>query len=232
MIRTFTAASLVALGLAGAASAETRSYEVGAFTKIDISAGLDLEFTAGDAQSVTVENDNGDFSDITVEVRGETLVLKRQKTMNWGWNNKRQRYGVTVTAPQISGLEASSGSDVSGRNMSGSDILIDVSSGADVTVTGVDGGTVRIETSSGSDASVSGTCVTVRAESSSGSDLDARDLTCESGYADASSGSDISIYASTSVEAEASSGADVDVYGNPTDVTSDKSSGGSVSIRS
>lgn len=231
MIRTLTAASLVALGLVGAASAETRTFDVGAFNNIDISAGLDLEFTAGEAQSISVENAKGDFSDIEVIVRGDTLVLKRKKNMNWGWNRKRLRYGITVSAPQISGLEASSGSDVSGRNMSGSEIRIDVSSGADVTVAGVDGGTVVIETSSGSDASVSGTCVTVRADSSSGSDLDARDLRCQNGYADASSGSDISIHVTGSVDADASSGADVDVYGSPTDVQSDKSSGGSVSIR-
>lgn len=232
MIRTFTVASLAALGLAGAASAETRTYDVGAFNNIDISAGLDLEFTAGEAQSISVENSKGDFSDIEVLVRGDTLVLKRKKNMNWGWNRKRARYGITVTAPQISGLEASSGSDVSGRNMSGDEISIDVSSGADVAVTGVNGGTVMIETSSGSDADVSGTCVTVRAESSSGSDIEARDLICQNGYADASSGSDIAIHASVSVNADASSGADVDVYGGPTDVQSDKSSGGSVSIRS
>lgn len=232
MIRTFTAASLVALGLVGAASAETRTYDVGAFDKIDISAGLDLDFTAGSAQSISVENTKGDFSDIEVSVRGDTLVLKRKKNMNWGWNRKRLRYGITVTAPQISGLEASSGSDVSGRNMSGSEVTIDVSSGADVTVTGVDGGTVTVETSSGSDASVSGSCTTVRAKSSSGSDLEARDLICQNGSADASSGSDLSIHVTTSVDADASSGADVDVYGGPTDVRSDKSSGGSVSIRS
>lgn len=231
MIRILTAASLVALGFVGAASAETRTFDVGAFNNIDISAGLDLEFTAGEAQSISVENAKGDFSDIEVIVRGDTLVLKRKKNMNWGWNRKRLRYGITVSAPQISGLEASSGSDVSGRNMSGSEIRIDVSSGADVTVAGVDGGTVVIETSSGSDASVSGTCVTVRADSSSGSDLDARDLRCENGFADASSGSDISIHVTGSVDADASSGADVDVYGRPTDVQSDKSSGGSVSIR-
>lgn len=232
MIRTLSTVSVAALCLAGAATAETRSYDVGSFTNIDISAGLDLDFTAGEAQSVMVENEKGDFSDIEVDVRGDTLVLKRKKNMNWGWNRKRARYSITVSAPQISGLEASSGSDVSGRNMTGSDILIDVSSGADVNVTGVDGGTVTIETSSGSDASVSGTCVTVRAESSSGSDIEARDLICQNGYADASSGSDIAIHASASVDAEASSGADVDVYGGPVDVSSDKSSGGSVSIRS
>lgn len=230
MIRTFTAASLVALGLAGAASAETRTYDVGAFTNIDVSAGLDLDFVAGGAQSITVDNAKGDFSDIDVFVRGDTLVLKRKKN-NWGWGRKRARYGVSVTAPTIQNLEASSGSDVSGRGMSGDDITIDVSSGADVTVNDVQGGTVSIKTSSGSDAAVSGTCTTVRARSSSGSDLEARDLVCQNGEADASSGSDLSIHVTGRVDAEASSGADVDVYGGPSDVETDKSSGGSVSIR-
>ena len=230
MIRTFTVASLVALGLAGAASAETRTYDVGSFSSIDISAGLDLSFEQGAAGPVTVENKKGDFSDIVVEVKGDTLILKRKKN-NWGWGRKRERYGITVSAPVISGVEASSGSDVAGRGMTGESIFIDVSSGADVTVSGVEGGTVTIETSSGSDASVSGQCSRVRADASSGSDLDARDLICENGEADASSGSDISIHATGSVNADASSGADVDVYGGPTDVNTDKSSGGSVSIR-
>jgi len=230
MIRTLTAASLIALGLAGAASAETRTYDVGSFTNIDISAGLDLSFDEGAAQSISVENTKGDFSDIEVSVKGDTLVLKRVKN-NWGWGRKRERYGITVSAPLISGVEASSGADVAGRGMSGDDIRIEVSSGADVTVTGVNGGTVSIETSSGSDASVSGSCVAVRAQSSSGSDIEARDLVCQDGEADASSGSDISIHVTGSVDASASSGADVDVYGSPTNVDSDKSSGGSVSIR-
>lgn len=230
MIRTLTAASVVALGLAGVASAETRTYDVGSFTDIDISAGLDLSFEQGASQSISVENKKGDFSDIDVVVKGDTLVLKRKKN-NWGWGRKRERYGITVTAPVINGIEASSGSDAVGRGMSGADISVDVSSGADVTVTGVDGGTVRISTSSGSDASVSGSCTTVRADASSGSDLEARDLICQNGEADASSGSDIAIHVTGSVDAEASSGADVDVYGSPTDVSSDKSSGGSVSIR-
>ncbi|MEP1144853.1 MAG: head GIN domain-containing protein [Henriciella sp.] len=231
MIRTLTAASLIALGLAGAASAETRTFDVGSFTNIDISAGLDLSFDEGASQSISVENKKGDFSDIEVRVKGDTLVLKRKKN-NWGWGRKRERYDITVTAPVINGVEASSGSDVTGRGMSGSDISVDVSSGADVTVTDVSGGTVRIQTSSGSDASVSGTCSNVDAQASSGSDLEARGLVCQNGQADASSGSDISIYVTGSVDAEASSGADVDVYGSPTDVNSDKSSGGSVSIRS
>lgn len=229
MIRLLSTASLAAFALAGLAHAETRTFEVGSFSNIDISAGLDLNFQSGTSQSVTVENAKGDFSDIEVEVRGDTLVLKRKKRMNWG--QRRAQYGITVTAPVISGLEASSGSDVSGSGMSGENIRIDVSSGADVSVTGVNGGTVTIQTSSGSDASVSGSCATVRADSSSGSDLVARDLVCQNGEADASSGSDISIHVTGTVRADASSGGDVEVFGNPVDVTTDKSSGGSVTIR-
>ena len=231
MIRTITVASVLALGLAGIASAETRNYDVGAFTQIDISAGLDLNFQVGSAQSIAVENKNGDFSDIQVLVKDDTLVLKRTKRMSWGWGGKRERYSITVTAPEINGLEASSGSDVSGLGMSGDSLSIDVSSGADVSLAGVDGGTVTIEVSSGSDASVAGTCTTVRADSSSGADIDARDLVCTNGEADASSGSDIYIHATTRADVDVSSGADVTVYGGPTEVNTDKSSGGSVSIR-
>lgn len=230
MIRLLSTASLATFALAGLAHAETRTFDVGSFTNIDISAGLDLDFQAGASQSVTVENAKGDFSDIEVFVRGDTLVLKRKKNMSWG--QKRQRYGISVTAPVISGLEASSGSDASGSGMTGETISIEVSSGADVSVNGVDGGTVRIETSSGSDATVSGACTTVRAEASSGSDIEARDLICQNGEADVSSGSDIAIHVTGSVRADASSGGDVDVYGGPTDVTTDKSSGGSVNVRS
>ena len=229
MIRTISAASVAALGFAGLASAETRAYDVGAFTAIDVSAGIEVVFESGPAQSISVENKKGDFSDIDVLVRGDTLVLKRQKR-NWGWNQRRLAYSVTVTAPQISGLEASSGSDVAGTGMTGDEIRIEVSSGADVSVASINGGTVSIETSSGSDATVSGVCRTVKAEASSGSDLSARDLICEYGEADASSGSDISLHATTSLNADASSGADIDVYGGPTDVTTDKSSGGSVRV--
>lgn len=229
MIRTFTALSLAAFGLVGVASAETRSFDVGAFTAIDVSAGIEVVFEAGPAQSIQVENKQGDFSDIQVLVRGDTLMLKRKK-QNWGWNTRRLGYSVTVTAPQISGLEASSGSDVAGTGMSGDEIRIDVSSGADVSVASLNGGTVSIKTSSGSDAAVSGTCTTVRAAASSGSDLTARDLICENAEADASSGSDISVHATTRLDADASSGADIDVYGSPTEVNTDKSSGGSVSL--
>ncbi len=231
MIRTLTLASVTALGLSATAMAETRTYDVSEFTGLSVSSGLDVTFSTGAAQSVLVENKNGDFDDIEVEVKNGMLKLSR-KNNNWGMGwNKRERYSVTVTAVSLDRVEASSGSDVEGSGLSGAKVSLSTSSGSDLTVSDIDAVEVRLESSSGSDLNASGICEKVYADSSSGSDIEASDLVCQYGDADASSGSDIEIHATTAVTADASSGADIDVYGGPTDVDSDKSSGGRVSVK-
>ena len=210
--------------------AETRSYDVPAFADIDVSAGITLEFAAGGAQTVLVENAKGDFDDIEISVRDGTLDIGRPTRM--GWNFSRPRYTVTVTAPQLSGLDVSSGADATGSGLSGPDVFVEVSSGASAEVSDIDAGRVSLETNSGANMIVSGVCDDVRAESSSGSALAARNLVCSAGRAEASSGSDTMIHTTLSVRAEASSGADVVVYGSPESVVEDSSSGGDVTLRS
>lgn len=228
MIRPILAASVATLILATPALAETRDYDVSSFTAIDVSAGIDVSFETGQSQSVSVENSKGDFGDIIVEVRGDTLVLKRpNRGLSWA---KRERYSVAVSAPTLSVLDVSSGADAIGSGLSGREVSISTSSGADANVVDIVAENVSLSSSSGSDLKASGTCDHVEADSSSGSDIEARELICKSADADASSGSDIEIYASERVDADASSGADVDVFGGPTQTQIDKSSGGSVSI--
>ena len=229
MIRISLAASTAAFILAAPAMAESRDYDVSSFDGIEVSAGIDVNFETGGGQSVSVENKDGNFDDIIVEVRGGKLVLKRPRQIGWG---KRPRYAVTVSAPILSSVEVSSGADAIGSGLSGEQVRIETSSGADADITGIDAVNVSLASSSGSDLNASGTCDGVTADSSSGSDIEAGDLHCRIGAADASSGSDITIYASESVSADASSGADIDVLGGPTDADIDKSSGGSVHIRS
>lgn len=229
MIR-LTAVSATAIILAAPALAETRTFDVGAFEKIEVSAGLDLVFTTGGDQSVSVEQANGDWDDIVVETRGDTLHLERPRKSGWGWG-KRARYTITVSAPVITDLRVSSGADAEGSGMSGERVSIRTSSGSDATVTGISAQKVDLRSSSGSDLTASGTCQTLEADSSSGSDLDAEDLICETVEAEASSGSDIEAHATQAVYADASSGADIDIDGSPSIVETDKSSGGSVSVR-
>ncbi|MEE2879313.1 MAG: head GIN domain-containing protein [Pseudomonadota bacterium] len=225
----FTLLAIAATAVAAApALAETRTYDVRDFDEIDVSAGIEVYYETGAAQSVSVENSKGDFSDIVVEVDDDRLVLKRAKRMNWG--GKREKYVVTVSVDSLSEIEASSGAYVEGSGLTGDDTSIDVSSGARVVVTNVSAGEVEVEASSGASVEASGNCNEISAEASSGSTIDAEELQCTTLTADVSSGASIRAYATNRVDAEASSGGSVRASGGATDVTIDKSSGGSVKV--
>lgn len=212
------------------ALAETRTYDVGNFDGIDVSAGIKVIYETGTAKSVSVETDDGDFSDIIVETKGGELVLKRPKKMGWG--GKRTPYTVTVGVQSLTSVEASSGSSVSGSGLSGPRASVDVSSGADVMITSIAAENVRAEASSGSSMELAGTCTTIDADASSGAEIDAAELTCDRLEADVSSGASIKAHASQSVRADASSGGSLRASGGATNVQADKSSGGSVRVTS
>ncbi len=210
------------------AFAETRTFSVSDFDAIDVSAGIKVYYETGVPQSVSVENEKGDFSDIKVEVDDGALILSRAKKINWG--GKRESYTVTVGVPSLSDIEASSGSYIEGSGLSGDDASLDVSSGARAVITNASVGDIEVEASSGSSAEISGSCTEIDADASSGASIDASDLQCTALEADVSSGASISAYATNRVNADASSGGSVRVSGGATDVTIDKSSGGSVSV--
>ena len=210
MIKTLiSGVGAAALTLGAAHAEDTRTYDVDAFTAVDIAAGLTAEVVIGDTQSVRAETDRGDFDDLSISVKSGVLHIKR----DWkgGWGRKKPRYTVYVTATDLEGVDASSGSSISASGVTDGDFDIDASSGAYV--------------------EVSGDCDTLSAEASSGASVKAKGLECRNANADASSGASLAIYASDSVDAEASSGASVSVYGEPKNVSSDKSSGGSVRIK-
>lgn len=229
MTRTVSVAAIAAL-LALPAIAETASYDdLPSFTGLSVANGLDAEFVTGEAQSVVAEGPSKELEKLDIYVDDGILKLRRERS-GWGWGGSRERVVIKVSAPTLDRLYVSSGADAEGSGMSGEEVVIEVSSGSDAVVDGVEAGTVYLSSSSGADLTASGTCDHLEAESSSGSDIDAEDLRCNSVEADASSGSDIEAYAVTAVKASASSGADIDISGNPTDIDTDKSSGGSVNV--
>ena len=216
-----------AAALALPAMAETKSYDVRNFDGLDVSAGIQVEFETGVSRYVSVENKDGNFDDIIVEVDDGDLILKRPRKMGWG--RKRPSYTVRVGVETLSDIEASSGSHVEGAGLTG-EVDIDVSSGAHVAVSDIQATEVDLEASSGSSLEASGSCTEVDAEASSGADIRAGGLQCTALVADVSSGASIRAYATDRVDADASSGGSVRVEGGATNVTIDKSSGGSVNV--
>ncbi len=197
--------------LAAPALAETRAYDLPEFDKIDISAGLMLVAKAGGAQSVSVETQDGDFTDLEIKVKDGVLIVSRE----WNrlrWHQKKADYKVTVSARELTALDASSGSHSTLSGVAARRFVLDLSSGSHVTVGGQ-----------------SDDCVV---DLSSGANLDAREFTCDSANIDVSSGGHGEITVRVSVIGDASSGGHVAVFGNPERVSVDRSSGGQIRVKS
>jgi hypothetical protein len=196
-------AALVALP----AFADSKTYNLSGFDRVDVSAGIDVTFTQGPF-SVKVDDPNGNFDRLIVEVRGNTLKIGRRN--NWlDWRGVD--YSATVSAPSLAGLDASSGSSFAGHNLTLRDLKVDVSSGADV--------------------EISGSCAGLRLDISSGARFEGEDLRCETASVDASSGASADAFAARTADGNASSGANVTFHGKPAELVKDTSSGGSVRAR-
>ncbi|GJL91567.1 GIN domain-containing protein [Hyphococcus sp.] len=210
MYRSAVLLGLAASAIALPAAAETRSFDLPAFDRIEISAGLHLAAVADGAQSVNVESEDGDFSDLEIEVNDGVLTLSRE----WNrlrWHQKKASYKITVSAPKIRALDASSGS---------------IS-----TLTKIDSRQFTLDLSSGSFAEVSGRSDTCAVDLSSGANLNARGFICGSASVDVSSGGHGEIAVLNSVAGDASSGGHMAVYGTPERVSIDRSSGGRIVVK-
>lgn len=223
-----SAACLMALP----ATADTQTYDVGSFSGLDVSRGIEVQFATGDTQSITGEATRGDIERLKIEVDDGLLVVSRENKRG-GWFNggNQDKFIVTITAPAINTIDASSGSYVRADAVSGNEVVLSASSGANINVETVSSGNLSLDTSSGSRIEANnGTCNGAEADASSGSSIDAEGVVCENLSADVSSGASIRGHATQGVTAEASSGGSVRVSGSPTNVNVDKSSGGSVSV--
>lgn len=201
-------AALGALAGEALAQGQTRTVDVGAFTVIDASAGVDVEVAIGPTQSVVLTGDPKDFDRLDVRVVGGRLKISPKRELGLASWGRGPDVVVKVSAPRLEAIEASSAADVVARGFTGGDLRLDASSGADLVAVG--------------------TCASLTVDASSGADVNAGDLRCARVKADASSGADVVVRGVAFVEADASSGADVIVKGKPERLDSASSSGGSI----
>ena len=208
--------SAIVLGLAAGAlaalpaAAETRTFELPAFERIEVSAGINLVAVAGGAQTIAVETENGDFSDLQINVKDGALIVSRE----WNrlrWHQKHSDYKVVVTVRELNALDASSGSSS--------------------TLSKIDARGFSVDISSGSYAEISGRSDDCSVDISSGANLNARALICDSASVDVSSGGHGEVWVRQALIGDASSGGHVAVYGNPERVQLDRSSGGRILVK-
>lgn len=234
---------------------------VGDFSKLKTSHGIEVIYTISDSKSVKVEtDDNEKIKFVKTEVEGNTLKIyvdKGDSNYKGSKKGKRRINGinfsvlkVTVSGPSLQSIKSSSSSSVKLQNTnlakqidldvssSGSisgkfnceSMAIEASSSGDLDAD-VQAKTVTVESSSSADVNLSGKTERLTVKSSSSSSCKADKLAADDVTANASSSADINLNVLKSLNAKASSSADINYHGNPSQVTKDQSSSGSVNHR-
>jgi hypothetical protein len=239
-VTPFALAATASLLLSTAAFAQSKTFALEGFDRIDIATGLDAQVTLGESFSVTAQSRSLDALDhLQVELDGGTMTARFEQSfidfiISGGLVGQLFNSGnaitLEVTVPALAGVTASSGADVELTGMTSERLELDASSGADIAARDAVIGEAILAASSGATIEIGGTADTVQAEASSGSDIYADGLVSRNATAQASSGANIAVHATAGVRAQASSGGDVDIHGNPATRDIDESSGGDVTF--
>ena len=206
----------------GNITTETRSANED-FKSIDVSYGIKVNVEQADVKSISVEADDNLQKHIITKI--ENGVLKIESDKNY---NSTETPIVNVKMPVISGLSASSGSEInSTTTLITTNINAKSSSGSRINIE-VEADAITLESSSGSTIEASGKALKLETTSSSGSSIEAKDLMANEVNAQTTSGSSTSVYPIVKLDAKASSGSSIDYYKVPKTLSKDESSGGSV----
>jgi len=211
-------------GVNGNGNVETIEREIdGEFNEIEVSRGLDVYLTQDNVVSLAVEADENLHDIIVTKVEGNVLKIYADENISYS-----KAKMVHLSFPHLKRIEATSGSDVIGKNTFEVDnLVIETTSGSDLELD-VDANEVRCSSTSGSDLRLSGSTDKLYATATSGSDIKARNLEANTCDAKATSGADITVNTSDALIAKASSGGDIKFYGNPNKIETTDNVSGSV----
>lgn len=227
--------TLVMLISAFGLSAATRQLNINQpFSELDVSAGVKVIYKISSAATptVTITGDQDRIKLIDVIIRKNTLCITRAKDVK---SSRIKGVTVTLSAPMVREIEASSGASVKCDDtvtISGS-MDLDASSGADISFSSLTVDKIEIDASSGADITVRNVKADkAELEASSGASVTAASLAVKGMECEASSGGSVTATGSaTTGKFSASSGGSVNASKlSVTNSTVRKSSGGSVDI--
>lgn len=182
-----------------------------AVSNLNVNKGLDVTYIQqpGEAK-ILVEGPENLIEYVTSDVKGQTLSISLSKSLN----NCSSSLKITVTAPAITGFEASSGAalNISGQlrapgatvsavassgasfsagEVNAEKVVLRSSSGASASITGIFAGSVEAGSSSGASLSAAGKCNVAKLSASGGASLSGGGLKAESGTASATFGASL-----------------------------------------
>lgn len=222
------------------------SRNVGEFSRIDASVGVNVTFKQENPRSVKVIADADKLQYVITKVEDGVLKIYVD---NKGVRNLRfKNLNINVSAPNINSIRTSSGSVFTAVNpVTENSLAIEAESGSiikgtfnvkEATAVEVSSGSVLdvdiktsklvLDASSGASINLSGEAASAVVDTSSGASCKADDLKIATAVAESTSGASLSLLVTDKLKVSVSSGASVKLKGNPeVDAKVDKVSGGS-----
>ncbi|PCI33471.1 MAG: hypothetical protein COB54_03995 [Alphaproteobacteria bacterium] len=210
------------------------------FSKVKIFAPVDLDVSVGKKQSFSMEGRQEDLDKLIIEVRNDTLVIKKEKR-----SDRMKKVMISISMKELTQFIINGSSDAKirdvntksfeiGINGSGDvnfdgkshDLDVEINGSGDVSSKSFDAKSVSAEINGSGDIDLAGKCDDLEVSISGSGDFSGRELLCSAVETRVSGSGDVTVYARTSIRVRTSGSADVEVYGNPKSIQS-RSSGSS-----
>ena len=204
----------------------TQAIEISRLRGINAYAGFDVTVTQGTSSKAVITVDGRLKPYLRATVEDGVLSLGFSNLPRDLQRIKERKAEVTVGS--LEKLDAHSGAKITGSgSFTANECEIDVHSGALVTGIDITAKEVEIDVHSGARATVTGSTDKLEASTHSGASCDLYGLKALDATVSASSGSSLGCWATNTLKVQTSSGASVRYNGNPTNLYTNNSSGGS-----
>ena len=212
-IASLAAVGLLAAGCHVGADAEdrdagpevSRSYQVGAFDRLEVAGPYDVNVVTGGQAGVSAKGGENLLAETEVIVEGNVLKIqpKKKKGIRWNWRNGKAVF--TVNAAALRGASIAGSGGVSVDKVAG-DFEGEVAGSGDLKVGQVAGGRVKFDIAGSGGVEAAGTADAVDISIAGSGDIDLGGLS--------SRNADVSIAGSGNVKANASDSANVSIMGS------------------
>jgi Putative auto-transporter adhesin, head GIN domain len=203
---------------------ESETRNIGSFSGVKVTEGIDVYLKRGDKESVRVEVTGTKLENVITEISGSYLRV-HMRDGNYKGNVQAKVY---VTYVKVDKLSASSaGSIFSEGTIEANDMEVSVSSAGSIEIA-LKASSVDASASSAGEIELQGKTKALNIDAASAGQIDAYDLQAEKVDAEAASAGSIKITVTNELNARASSGGNIRYHGNPDKFITDSSSGGSV----
>lgn len=195
----------------GIYSQNVQTHAINAFDKITAFGSLDIILEKGDKESLKLESESVDSSNVNVKSDGMTLKIS---LADYLFSDRRQ-VKVTITYREIRNITLRGGTELNDTSaISGDKIEITAGSGSALTLK-LQLNAIQASIGQGAVVTLEGKCKIQEVEVSTGGIYSAYDLKCDSSYVKSNTGGVAKVYSIGLLDAAASTGGQISYRSEP-----------------